>query len=286
MVNPLDKAEYQQLLEIMNKQVPKITPRTVDVSYNFDQRLPKNLMDYAARLDKIFLDGFLHVIEEIWHRTKNMKYSIGYNLSKAFKEYHLRYFQAYGNLRHDNFFKDPELSFLHKPIQIGIGSLTSIIIGNGATLTSGNTAVSNNTGWSGILRASRTTSDGVFGTLYNQFAADISASTSGHVKMGCYDDNANPNNLLVDSGSKPCPSGGTFTSPFGVREFYLTTSKVWISWTTDDNSIGVKSSSGGLVSGSAVDKNGGFTFSNPQPNPFGNTTNVGGSEPHLQVSHT
>jgi len=69
-LNPLDKEELAAFTEIMNKEMPLYTNTSAKIPRSYSQGLPKNLMEYSAKVYDRFLNNHQHIIKEMEYRQK------------------------------------------------------------------------------------------------------------------------------------------------------------------------------------------------------------------------
>jgi len=240
-MNPLDKLEFSNFLQIIKKDMPLHTDKTFSVKRQFSQGMPKNLKEYSEKIDNEFLNNNLAIIEEINHRDSK------HWIPRWFREYQNNYFKESGILKHDGFFNNfkNELLYGHKNNILATHSLFGIIASskqsqvNGATL---NTPANDThgSGFNTLITAQKTT-NGIVDQWYDRIAVNCFNST-GNVRVGCYNDSgALPNTLYAESGSNAADSAYTWRT---VTEFQLTSVATWASFMCDNASTDVYFRSG------------------------------------------
>lgn len=215
--------------------MPLFTKTTARIKNSFSQGMPKNLKEYGEKVNEKFLDNHLGAVEDFSLKYPNNE------LTQWFKDYQNRYFNSV--LLKDSFLKiDEDVNFgtirNYRPMSIqNVGFLGGLTSPNGAELTSGIDQINNGTAGSEI-QASKASSLGIIGKLYDQIALKVTTS-SGNIHLGVYDDSSAPNVLLADSGSIACPASSSYTYQ-SVTEFSLTTTQTWLAWSADNTTITVR----------------------------------------------
>jgi len=205
-MNPLDKEELKAFLQIIKKDMPLHTDKTVKIKRSFSQDMPKNLMDYSEKIDNEFLNNNLHMIEEMEYRKKG--------ITNDFKNYQNKYYNESGILNHDLYFKHENKIYskvsgsgvLINPYAFGIPQV------NGAVLTTDQT-VTDQSGFASYIYIGKLT-NGVIGEYYDQSAVSRNGgTTTGNFRHGVYRESGGvPTALITDSGSIAVVSGYTYVS--------------------------------------------------------------------------
>jgi hypothetical protein len=121
-------------------------------------------------------------------------------------------------------------------------------------------------GWANDLSATKVTTGSVGGTANSISVVVTSGTGTGHVQVGLYDDDGNvpsrPGNLLAQSAVVTLNANGTTTVAIPSITLAANT-RYWLSFNTDDNTIGRTYNAGNKAS---CFKSSGFGF---MPDPFG-----------------
>jgi hypothetical protein len=207
--------------------------------------LPKNVMDYSAKVDNKFLNNSLSLVEEIQARQPDNKFV------SWFRKYQSHYYRAHGILEHDGFFSrfhewqkynggDPMIrgaSFGNTR-----GYFNSYGKVNGATLETDQVtgSAADDTAMNHVL-CNRLETLGTVGQYYDQIATRIGSTNSSNINMGVYDDTGSsvPNALLASTGGIAMPATTSYTFQ-SVTEFALTTTRVWAALNHSSNSGSVR----------------------------------------------
>ena len=220
-MNPLDKEEFADFLKITKRDMPIHTDDTLSVKQTFSQGLPKCLKSFTQKVNNKFLNGNLHTIEEMEYRLSGS--------TSGFKDYQKKYFSIGEELNHDLYFThenkiyakvsgaSPSLSLM----DVGfVGSLFTAPV-NGAELERGGTDNHANS-WGNTLIHGQNLPTAAAGSLYDRAAVNT-FSSSGTIKIGVYDDDGQPNNLLGTTGAVTYSTGYGWHS---ITEFSATT-QMW-----------------------------------------------------------
>ena len=234
-MNPLDKEELSEILEIIKNDMPIHTDTTAKIKNSFSQGFPKNLMDYSSKVDNKFLNSNLAIIEEINYKNSN------HWIPKAFQEYQNK---IYGNtdiLNHDNFFKAklhdsffkyqddygmPKNTHYMKGMSIQnvgfLGIIKTLVVG-GAEIIIGDSS-SHSTGLNGFIYLNQLSTTATIGANYDQLAHNVFNST-GNMRLAAYDSSSSiPTNLYAETSSVALDSAFTYRS---VTNFSLITAQPW-----------------------------------------------------------
>lgn len=215
-MNPLDKEEFAAFTEIMHKEMPLHTPTTAKIPHTYGQ-LPKNLMDYSAKVDNKFLNNYQHFIEECKARNKENHFI------KSFQFYQLDKYDKYGILSKDGFYSTAKriITSKHRGVWGNLPSFFIMFPGkvNGADLETNQTTGNLGNFGGNIVRAFKLPS-GTVGEYYDRVAVSA-LNSNGNLTLAIYDDSSgDPVNRMGLTSSNAADSAYTWRS---VTEFALTT---------------------------------------------------------------
>jgi hypothetical protein len=236
-MNPLDPLELKAFMRNLQEEMPVHTETTAKIKRSFSQGMPKNLMEYSAHVDNKFLNDNLAIIEEMHHRDQK------HPIPKWFREYQIKHFAKHGILKADGFFVRDRFFGRMFPREIYYGAGANYhnmgiasVIGNtkvfGSEIQVGGSNQANGTNATGYLFIMNLT-NAIAQAWYDRIALSVN-TPAGNYHIGCYDDNSNPNNLLVDSGSLAVPSGYTYQA---VTEFQAPSTTIWLALTVNNTSL-------------------------------------------------
>ena len=268
--------DLQYLVKSIDDRMPLHSEECVKIPHTFG-KLPKNLLEYSAKVNAKFLDNHLCEIEDVKHFFPE------HDLPKWLKNYQRKQYLKSGMLNHDGFFThDPENGLLMpKNTHFILTNMNTTaykggIIG-GPDLLSADPNDGNNNLADGTLWANKLTL-GTIGLLYDQIAANIHTS-SGNVRMGFYDDSSiEANNLMAETASTATPSAN-FTTELSLTETALVTTLNWAALEFDNGTARCKAKN---VSVEARLKT--FTYG-VLPDPYASTT-TNNFPLNMRLSHT
>ena len=234
-MNPLDKKEFEFLVERIKADMPLITSSTMSIKRNFSQGMPKNMSDYHVKVNNQFLNDNLGVIEEIKHRDSK------HFLPKWFKEYQNDNYNKDDILNKDSFFND--FYFEHDNRIYPKVSGGSFVTGLGLSFSNAvlnrspiGADIETNDGTGGsaasrginVIELAKFPNTGIAGALYDRLAYHGS-NTVGNIEMGVYAEDT-PNARLTVTGSIAAETSYAWHS---VTEFSLTHTQNWFAWNND-----------------------------------------------------
>lgn len=243
-MNPLDKAELNNLSKIIDKELPLYSENKLKIPYSY-QQLPKNPLEVGARKDELFLNKYGHVFEEINHRDKKNP------LVNWFKHYQIINFGKHGILKGDTYFPRDGFRKHLSPNYTEVREIGSLPW-SGGMLGFGGIPVNRTSGSdieiaTGAASSSSITPENLLimsdqasnttGVWYDRIAYK-SRTGSTNMRLGVYSDSGStePVNLLAETGSCAI-SSPTYTWQ-SVTEFELTTAKVWFAFVIDAGTFG------------------------------------------------
>lgn len=239
-MNPLDNLELICFIENIKKNMPLITDRTINVKRSFSQGMPKNLSDYAVKIDNEFLNSNLAIIEEINHRDSK------HWIPKWFKEYQNNYFGKDDILNKDNFFKatlhdtwkecyDKAISFpkvsggsIFSQSMLSFSTPLLSRFGFGLVLETATGTHAGNYTINSLSGNKVTIGTGIISTKYDRLAHRL-VSAAGNINLGAYSDDggspSKPLNREATTGSITSTADYALKS---VTEFTTATAQQWI----------------------------------------------------------
>jgi len=233
-MNPLDKEEYSEFLNIMDKSMPFHTDTRAKIPYTYKMSMPKDLLQESINADYKFINNNQHLIEEIQYRDKS------HFLSNWMKIYQNKIYGKYDILSRDNFYnmvKSKHRGMLpFAGMTLGFGAGGKLL---GATLTTGDTSATVTVG-AGAVMANKNTV-GVVGSFYNQMAEDCNNSL-GNLNLGLFTDNGSSVPSALYSGSQVAEyaADSAFTTKTCNGEFSLTGTTNWLAFQNSNASFSAK----------------------------------------------
>lgn len=178
--------------------MPLYTNTSAKIPRSYSQGLPKNLMEYSAKVYDRFLNNHQHIIKEMEYRQK-----LSSTVKKIITAKHRG---VYGN--------------------VGPGSFMLFGSTNGAEIETndGSTGTDNAHFSTGFVYTQILPNTAVIGKKYDEVANDHTTST-GNIHLGVYDDSSGTaNNLLGDTGEFAQAVNYTYHT---FTEFTVPTTQLW-----------------------------------------------------------